>query len=690
MIADVRGRFDPSSDYGQNLLSADGISWKSLTNTPISGLDSTTFTVLSAESNERELECVVAEFVDGDELPVATTRWSLALDEDGLKVETSLEFHRSWGADAVVLDVSCTQWLLVGLFDRGVVQHIRSARSGFASRDALSVFYTVGNGVGSLAVLPEPANGQTILTRDEPKGTVGLRLVRFGRPAVEDEWAETTWAADPEQVVGAGDEFTARFTVYANDLPFPTHAVDHASYPTIEDARTHFAAVYSTSATTLGGYLVKGSVYPTIAMPTRTYCTLHTFFDPDAWSTVGTLAFSGDPYLQREARRILERALGGITADGQIPHHFDGDTALYVAISGVAQTGPNLFWCLAALDYVCAMGDTAWLRKVWDSGLLPAADWVIEFFDPARKLLCVNGPLWVDVFRREGYTFDTNVTAVFVLNRMADAAASLGHHNIAERYRGITRDIREGLEALWDEDHYITARGRDWESIHDMIDSDNYLAVAFSVVDSGRSKRIIERMDRVPNMHPGGKGTWVSEVYYGPDECYGGNTGDSATGMGRLWWGDLMARQMVGDAETFSRMFEAVRSDQFELTWMRERYGSEGQMVRAPGYHEYPEILDKMLREGYYGVALTLQAVTINPMLRKPFSFRVGALSLSHSQKRVEIQVPGEGLRTYSIAGLEPFGTYRINGEVGSAANSAGEVNFHGLAGSSHVLELSR
>lgn len=690
-ITRVRGRFDPDSTYSANLLSADGISWRETSVLPTIETGDVVHTLVSSTGGETSAECVVdAVSVETGQV-LTTTRWSLALEGHGVRVTSRIEYVQASPAQAVVLDVSAKQWLLAGFFDRGVVQQIRFGASGFASSDPLNVFYTVGNGVGSLAVVPEPTARQSILTRDESRGTVGLQLVRHGSATTEDEWTGITWVDIDEgfhvvtrPTVEAGDAFEASFTLFANDLPFPTHAIDPDAFSNLDDARTHYTAIYTTSATTLGGYLIQGSGYPTILMPQRTYWTLHTFFDPDAWSTVSTLAFSGDPYLERETRRLIERSLGGILPSGQVPHHFDGEEPLYIAISQAAQTGPNLFVTLASLDYVAGTGDLDYLRTHWDT-LVRAIDWVLEFLDDDRKLLNVIGPLWVDVFKREGYTFDTNAATVYVLRRMADAAAYLGHPSLVARYNEGIATIIEGIEALWDVDHYITARGKDdWDAIHDMVDSESYLAVAFEVTDPARYGTIVERMDRVPNMHPGGKGTWVSEVYYGPEFTHLENVGDSKTAMARLWWGDLAARHVMGDRETFIRMFEAVRADQFALTWMRERYGSEGTMIRAIGYHEYPEILDKMLREGYYGLGITLANVTVKPFADAPFRYSTGRIELDYSPDRVVVLVPGDGTRTYTISGLS--GTFRANGQSITATDGTVVVD----APAGVPLELTR
>ncbi|CAN5347937.1 hypothetical protein BH11ACT4_BH11ACT4_16300 [soil metagenome] len=677
-IAAVQGRFDPNSPFSANLLSERGISWQILGGTNEADI---THHLSATTAADNEIMCTIEHWVFG--VHTATSTWNIGALGDGVRVAMTLRFEVGADATAIVLDVSTKQWLLAGLFERGIVQQVCSGTSGFASTDRLQAFYTISNGVGSLAVVPSPGALQSILTRNEAAQTTGLRLVHAGKTATEDAWAEVDWTS--RDAIAAGTTFESSLDLYANDLPFPTHALDPEAFSSLADAQTHFTAAYATSATTLGGYLITGSAYPTIAMPDRTYWSLHTFFDPDAWSTVGCLASSGDPYLEQEAKRVLDRALDGITESGQIPHHFDGERPIYVAISGAAQTGPNLFLCLAALDYTTATGDVEWFRGAWERGLRRAIEWVTEFYDPARQLLCVIGPLWVDVFRREGYTFDTNATAVYVLERMADAARYLDLPEVGAEFERVSAGIREGIEALWSEDHFVTARSADWEQIHDMVDSDGYLAPAFGLTVGQRSHDLLARLDRVPNMHPGGRGTWVSEVFYGPDHCYGGNTGDSATAMGRLWWADLLARQSVGDRATFAALYEAVRDDQRAYTWMRERYGAEGTMIRATGYHEYPEILDKMLREGYYGLTMTLQRVTINPMLEIPYSFSTGRVRLAHSAEHVELTVPGDGLRRFEIGGLTAMSSYSTPEGV-ATADAQGFVRFTAAAGTAHEV----
>lgn len=46
----------------------------------------------------------------------------------------------------------------------------------------------------------------------------------------------------------------------------------------------------------------------------------------------------------------------------------------------------------------------------------------------------------------------------------------------------------------------------------------------------------------------------VSEKYYDKNNCYLGNTGDSAVTMGRIGWADAMARRRVRDVEMFKNV----------------------------------------------------------------------------------------------------------------------------------------
>ena len=81
------------------------------------------------------------------------------------------------------------------------------------------------------------------------------------------------------------------------------------------------------------------------------------------------MAYSGDPYLWRQAELLLEKIKADQLPSGQVPHHYDGRGAtvfeplahpkpVYVAISTAAQTGPNLFFVESAITLAQVSGHT--------------------------------------------------------------------------------------------------------------------------------------------------------------------------------------------------------------------------------------------------------------------------------------------------------------------------------------------
>lgn len=114
-----------------------------------------------------------------------------------------------------------------------------------------------------------------------------------------------------------------------------------------------------------------------------------------------------------------------------------------------------------------------------------------------------------------------------------------------------------------------------------------------------------------------------------------------------------------------------MREDLLRLIWMQERYDSEGEMIRAPGYHEYPEILDMAQRECIYGIQLDLLRLELKPLAAEPFRVRYGRVSVRYSPEEVFLQAPGEQDRTVVIHGLTPSSRYVGDG-VEATTDAAG------------------
>lgn len=290
-----------------------------------------------------------------------------------------------------------------------------------------------------------------------------------------------------------------------------------------------------------------------------------------------------------------------------------------MAISGATQTGPNIFWIEAALQYAKTTGDYGRLRNE-----MPVIEHALGFltnrYDPSLKLVNAPGPLWIDVFIRNNYTSDTNAFMVKLLRDVADAERFVGDTGHATARQAMADDIVAGMNAhLWSGDHYITQLNPDGTT-RDFVDYDsNLLAVAFGIAPADRAKAILARVDSGPCTHaaPGAgrpRPTWVSEKYYGPADTYGGNTGDSAVAMGRIGWADGHARRAVGDAATFENLIlDPIQQQVDAATWLPERYDCSGNVAHSPYYHEYPQMAVMLMREVRYGINLGLDTVTIDP-----------------------------------------------------------------------------
>lgn len=578
---------------------------------------------------------------------------------------------------AIQIGVYANQWFMNGLFDRGVEQYANCGNQAFFTTNPLSDFYTMDNNRGSISVVPDrvASSGAWAMCSLGANDGVGLQAILAGNYPTLEAWQKPDWKSAPLLTRTVGVIFESCLDIYPNNYAFPDFLVTPDTSMPLRNLRTFYTAIYGSAAGVLGSFEHDGSAYPTLATPKRPYGNQYTFFDPDSWSTVNTLSFSGNTYLQEQARRILELAANHIN-HGQIPHHFIDGAPTYIAISRATQTGPNIFWVLAAIDHADATGDESWLRAHYPD-LKAATDWVLDNYDPDRKLVKAGGPLFIDVFIRRGYTLDSNAMLLHLLPEMSAVAEFCGHSADADRYSRLAIAIKEGMnEALWDgRDHYVTQRNSDW-SIRDMVDYDgSYAAVAFGAADKKQAAAIFHRLDSGPHTHPNNRGTWTSEKYYGPADCFGGNTGDSATAMARIWWLDLAARYATGDVTNFYRYFQPIQDDLLQDTWLTERYDARGKSIRAPYYHEYPEITAMVLREMVYGIDIKINRVQVKPFGVSSYHYEIGDLNVSYSPSLVRLHIPGHNRRTYRICGLLPDGQYSLS--MNSRRTSRGIATDH-------------
>ena len=671
LVTDEQGivleRYDAiSSEQQQANSSVDGSSReRSRRHASSAGAASEVGVAILEDSLAKVVVCISGVVDDvGDPLLSADWTLSLAAGERFFTLDIVARALRTAPVASICIAGYFTPASVYGLFERGVMQRMDSPLPCFASTDLLHRYYAL-DGNGCLDIVA-PGPYETLLLNAPEASQHGYRSgfqqVLAGSYPIHDRWSEQLWEQAQPLVISAGQRWATRLRVAGNNYAFPVSHIPVACAMSFEDLRTFYTAIYATSVGSLVSYEFLGEVSPTLAYPEHDYAPLFNFFDPDAWEGVCALVYSGDPYLQREARKLIETSGAAMLASGQIPHHFSEDQPLFTAISGATQTGPNIFWISAALQYAKSTGDYAWLR-----GYMPhieqALTFLTERYDPEVKLVNAPGPLWIDVFIRHNYTADTNAYMVGLLRSVAEAEAFLGERELAERRRALAVDIVDGMNRhLWSEDHYITQLNPDG-STRDFVDYDaNLLAIASGVASPEQAAAILARVDGGPCTHA--RATFVSERYYGPEDTYNGNVGDSDITMARIAWADGHARAVMGDIETFKqRIINPLRADMFATTWLYERYDCQGREAHNPFYHEYPEILVMLLREVSFGINLHFGTVVIRPSGRTRFHYHVGNLQVDYAPEAIAILLPECGERQFSIASLPPNSQYQVNGQ---------------------------
>ncbi len=599
--------------------------------------------------------------VDDVENPLLTSSWTLSLTRGARAFSLATQTTAVRSAQLAGADIAAylAPTSVYGLFQRGVEQMMDSSLPYFASADALHRVYTLGGG-GSVDFTDVTGQRQTVLL-DQSSGPwrSGLQQVLSGSYPVTDTWDGSGWGRASETSVAQGDQFSTSANVAVNDYDFPVGTLAPDNNLPFDDLRAIYTATYGTTVGALDTYALPGETGVTIAHPARAYDPGHNFYDPDTWMTVSSLVYSGDPYLQNEARKLIETSGAKMLPSGQIPHHFNGADPVYVALSGATQTGPNIFWISAALQYAKATGDLDWLRAQ-----LPDIERALKFltdrYNPTLQLVQAPGPLWIDVFIRENYTSDTNAYLVRLLRDVANAEAAMGETDAASQHRQLSKDIADGMNAhLWAGDHYITQLNPDG-STRDFVDYDsNLLAVAFGVAPPDRAAKVLARVDAGPCTHA--MPTYVSEKFYGPADTYGGNTGDSAVTMERIAWADGQARAAVGDAAALNDLIVSpIRKALLAGTWLPERYDCQGNPAHNGFYHGYPDMLAMTMRESVYGINLGLTDVDIDPHGPAAYRYHVGDVDVSYRAADVTATLPGSGSRDFAIHGLTPGTVYLV------------------------------
>mmetsp|Transcript_5721 Transcript_5721/g.8865 ORF Transcript_5721/g.8865 Transcript_5721/m.8865 type:complete len:687 (+) Transcript_5721:98-2158(+) len=517
---------------------------------------------------------------------------------------------------------------------------------------------------------------------------------------------------------------------------------DHEIYNLpYDDLQSMLTGAYASAAGCLRGAEKgnEGLSSTSLYHPLAEYSENFNFFDPDNFLTMTSLIYMGDEYLMRQVQGVIENNMNNIKG-GQLPHHFIGGNTFkwtYQSIASSTQPGPNIFWLLTAFTFAAHLGrkGVEWLMA--NAPLIRAAGkYLIDKYDHDVGLFKLNGPLWIDVCIREGYTSDTNAIMPLLLRRLAEfetvlyrhhhhqnsSSSSHTHHRddgdeffrlipeAAIRHLEMAKNVSINLrKRLWaadkhgDEeegggDHLISFffdshEEEEEETLirKDFVDYDsNLLAVAFANLSRSDSEKILGRIDGGAYSHPNGISTYCCETPYdGYDDCYikerGTICGDSVVTMGRIAWADAHARKRLGRTHDFDTLIlDGLQQRLNSRTWLHERFDKYGKEARSPFYFEYPALATILLREVRYGVNIGLTSIEIDPLLTSSsasssgleFHYHIGNVHVDFfNWTHVRMQLPAFGHKDLVVTHLKPDSTF--NTQVIRNNGRIGDANDH-------------
>ena len=288
----------------------------------------------------------IANIVDNVAAPLVTETWTVALNASSRRISLSIAGRalRKASLRAVRHGLYLRATSIHGLFSRGVVQ-MKGAPSGkdfLASIDAVSRVYAMGGGTAMdvrFEGAPARANRTTVLLSSNSGNPYwsGMQRVVIGNYRDYDTW-DLGWSGKPSVAVDAGATWTDTVQIAPNDRNFPpplddAYALgpgDGARPADSDDLEAIHTAIFGSAVGVLCSYdneVVQGKrvaqAATTIARPDRGYSGTYNYFDPDNYLTMHALLYSGEPYLQEQARLVIERSGAFLKTNGELPHHFE-------------------------------------------------------------------------------------------------------------------------------------------------------------------------------------------------------------------------------------------------------------------------------------------------------------------------------------------------------------------------------
>ena len=154
--------------------------------------------------------------------------------------------------------------------------------------------------------------------------------------------------------------------------------------------------------------------------------------------------------------------------------------------------------------------------------------------------------------------------------------------------------------------------------------------------------------------------------------------------MGRIAWFDAKARKVIGDIRSFNTQLGVMQKDLLFYTWMHERYGCDGKMQtnRTAAYFEYPSTVAILLREIRYGIFLSFDHITVDPIdPSQPFSYHIGNVNVDYQPNGTStVRVPVSGAagfwRTAGTPSAAQGREFRVHGMVALGRYAVDEAEY--------------
>jgi len=215
---------------------------------------------------------------------------------------------------------------IYGLFADGVVQMKGYAKGGFfPANNSLPRLYALGGGTAVDVGLV--STGTPCLVSnvgDSPSAFVDIAATAAVPALLWDQWQPDVWGGIAPGVIKAGTTWSATMTISPSNSNFPTLRLPAGPNLPADDLEALLTGVYGSSPGCLCTYhneVVPGKrvaqIATTIARPDRGYSGTYNYFDPDNFISLSALLYSGDAFLQQQARAVVERSGAFLKPNGE-------------------------------------------------------------------------------------------------------------------------------------------------------------------------------------------------------------------------------------------------------------------------------------------------------------------------------------------------------------------------------------